>query len=99
MVEKPSGSDEIYIYSTRENSEDAGGAPGWSIIDQSKFSTDSGASFSNVVGGLTVQFAVKGALFKSSDATLSALALTDASTTPSPSTPLSRPTSSATPQP
>ncbi len=82
VVEKPSGSDDIYIDATSENSEDAGGAPGWSIIDQSKFSTDSGASFSNVVVGLTVQLAVKGALVPiSDDATLSDLVLFDSRST------------------
>ena len=77
VVEKPAGSDEIRVEATSGNSEDAGGAPGWSIIDQGKLSTDRTA-FSNVVGGLSMQFAVKGALV-SSDATLSGLALTDAS--------------------
>ena len=62
VVENPSGSDEIYIELTREDSEDAGGAPGWSIGNASKLSVNGGVSYLELPGGASLQFAVKGAL-------------------------------------
>ena len=79
VVEKPSGSsDDILLQTTSSHSEDAGGAPGWSIGNLAKFSNDR-SSFSDVVlvGGATLQIAIKGSLPASTDATLSALALSD----------------------
>ena len=78
VVEKPAGSGEIYVEGTTSESEDAGGAPGWSIAAKSEFSTDAGMTFTTRPSPLALQFAVKGALV-SSDATLSAMALTDPS--------------------
>ena len=77
VVEKPAGSDEIRLEVTVQ-SEDGGGAPGWSIRNDSKFSTDSGASYSTISARAKVQFAVRGTVGPA-DATLSALTLKDAS--------------------
>ena len=81
VIEKPAGSDEIRVDFTSDDSEDGGGAPGWSISNDSKFSSDSGASFDSLGGvltGNTLQFAVRGTVGPA-DATLSALTLKDAS--------------------
>ena len=80
VIEKPAGSDEISVELTSDDSEDGGGAPGWSINDN-KASVDSGASFDDLGGsvhGHTLQFAVRG-MVGPADATLSALALRDTS--------------------
>ena len=62
VIEKPAGSDQIYVETTLDTSEDAGGAPGWSIGNANKFSTDAGVTFSTNPRSLSLQFAVKGAL-------------------------------------
>ena len=53
VLENPSSSQILRISLTTEDSED-GSAPGWSIGNVSKLSTDAGASYRNVSDGLTV---------------------------------------------
>ena len=75
VIEKPSGSDEIYVDVTASDSEDAGRESNWSIGNTgSGFVNPSWVSF---LHGRGFPIAIKGALAESDDATLSDLALTD----------------------
>ena len=82
VLEKPSGSDEIYVDSTQSDSEDDGGAPGWSISSPGSFRM-SGAWMS-LNGTMGVVLGVKGALVlsDSDDATLSGLTVGGATLEP-----------------
>ena len=77
VVERASGSGEVAVLYTGSTAEDTGSAAGWSIGDNG--SSLSGGTWSAITGGIEIpRIAVKGTV-ESSDATLSDLALTDAS--------------------
>ena len=79
VVENPHASLRARLSVTTKDSEDTGGALGWSIANDGE-SGPIGGPFSLLGSLLTMQFAIKGALVTgASDATLSALALQDAS--------------------
>ena len=81
LVENPHTSERVHVSLTLTagDSEDAGGAPGWSIGNVSK-TRPTGGALSDVSGSRVMRIAIKGALVTgASDATLSALALQDAS--------------------
>ena len=82
VVENPHASLLVRLAVTREDLEDAGFAPGWSIGNVSRLRTI-GGTFSDVGVSQVMQIAIKGALATgpSDDATLSALALTDPDST------------------
>ena len=80
VVERASGTGFVYIRATRYTAEDTGSAAGWSIINNG--SRPSGATWSTITGFIAIPgIAVKGTVAQpaSTDATLSALALKDAS--------------------
>ena len=80
VVERESGSGEITIQTTESTDEDAGTATGWSIGDDLLALVSN--IWTNILGSRTIpQMVIKGELVKRSDATLSALALTDPSIT------------------
>ena len=76
VVERASGSGNVGVSYTHQIEEDTGSAAGWSIGDNSAYL--SGATWVTTTGGIP-QIAVKGKVAVSDDATLSALALRDAS--------------------
>ena len=78
VVENPDTSLLLRTSTTVEDSEDAGGAPNWSIGNVSRVRS-TGGTFSDLFASRVMQIAVKGALVPpvSSDATLSSLVLTD----------------------
>ena len=82
VVENPHASLLVRLAVIREDLEDAGFAPGWSIGNVSRLRTI-GGTFSDVGVSQVMQIAIKGALATgpSDDATLSALALTDPDST------------------
>ena len=70
----------VRIGRTDSHDEDPGYAQGWSIANEHVGSSDNGATWNIRLTTIVVRIAVKGeVVVKSSDATLSALALTDAS--------------------
>ena len=81
VVENPHASLIARTSTTAEDSEDAGGAPGWSIGNDSKL-RPIGGTFSNVGAGLVMQIGIKGELVTvSTDATLSSLEILPSSRT------------------
>ena len=81
VVERASGIGGVFLRVTNSRAEDTGSAVGWSIGDNGSYL--SGGTWSTLTGGITIpRIAVKGTVAQTSasdDATLSALALTDAS--------------------
>ena len=81
VVENPHSSEELRISLTLEDSEDAGGAPGWSIGNVSK--SGGIGTLSDLSSSEVMQIGIKGALATgpSDDATLSDLVLFDSTST------------------
>ena len=81
VVENPHASEGMRTTTITADSEDAGGAPNWSIGNVSKVGS-TGGTLADVSNSLVMQIAVKGALVtKSDDATLSDLVLFDSKNT------------------